>query len=474
MRNAACLLSAGALILALLLPQTAAGQTSRINGVFLFGANMPWLNWGADFGGGPNGGGVSGDIAQVDTKLSAAHTAGMKMVRWWVFEGGSPQIQRDGSGTPTGINPTVYTDIDAALTEAAKYDIYYNLVLFGGTNDDSTTHQWWEDATKRQALVNVLTPLFQHYAGNPRVHTWEVVNEPEWQSRNGITSVSGMLATGDAIANAVHANSRALVTVGNAQVQDVATWQGHPLDYYSPHYYDNFGTGSNDPFVTAASSPDGKPVVIGESQESAGLTPSAQTRWQDLYNLGYAGGWPWSLSPEHTSDQIAIDLSAAAAFAQGKPDLGPQSATVSPTSTPTQQATATPTVLPTSTPTPAPSTPTPTPVAGGQATWTSHASVSAATVARGKADSVTAHVTVNQSASALVDVEIYDPAGNKVAQRYWDNHAFSPNTSRTYRFTWTVPTTAATGTYTVMVGVFAPGWGVVYSWNNDVATFTVD
>ena len=251
--------------IALVLPAAASGQTvSRVGGWFLFGANMPWLNWNADFGGGPGGGGVSGNISEVDAKLQAAHNAGMHMVRWWVFEGGSPQIQRDGSGTPTGINANVYTDLDAALTEAAKYDISYDLVLFGGTNDDSTTHQWWEDSAKRAALVRVLTPLFQRYASNPRVHTWEIVNEPEWQSRNGQTSVAGMLATGDAIANAVHQNSNALVTVGNAQVQDMATWKGHPLDYYSPHYYDNFGTGSNDPFVTAANSPDGKPVVIGE------------------------------------------------------------------------------------------------------------------------------------------------------------------------------------------------------------------
>jgi hypothetical protein len=288
---------------------------------------MPWLTWNTDFGGGASGGGVSGNIAQTDAKLQAAHNAGMHMIRWWVFEGGSWQIQRDASGTPTGLHPNVYTDLDAALNEAAKYDISYNLTLFSSTNDDTTTHQWWEDSAKRQALVNVLTPLFKRYATNPRVHTWEIVNEPEWQSRNGITSVGGMLATADALANAIHQASSALVTVGHAQVQDMLTWRGHPLDYYSPHYYDNFGTGSNDPFVTAASSvsPDGKPVVIGEFQASSGLTPSAQARWQALHSGGYAGGWNWSLSPEHTGDKIPTDLNAAAVFSAGKSDAGPQS-----------------------------------------------------------------------------------------------------------------------------------------------------
>ena len=310
-----------ALVVALASPGSVHAQASF---TFLFGANMPWLNWNADFGGGRNGG-VSSNVREVDSKLQAAHNAGMRMVRWWVFEGGSQQIQRDSSGTPTGLNPNVYTDLDAALAEADKYDISFNFVLFGGTNDDPTTHQWWENSAKRQALAQVLMPLFQHYASNPRVHTWEIVNEPEWQSRNGQTTVQGMLATADALANAIHANSPALVTVGNAQVQDMQTWVGHPLDYYSPHYYDNFGTGRNDPFVTPASqvSPDGKPVVIGEFPANPGLNPDAQTRWQKLYANGYAGGWNWSLSPEHTADKIATDLTAASAFAADKSNLSP-------------------------------------------------------------------------------------------------------------------------------------------------------
>jgi hypothetical protein len=197
-------------------------------------------------------------------------------------------------------------------------------VLFGSTNDNSVTHQWWENTQKRQALVSVLTPLFAHYASNLRVHSWEIVNEPDWQIRNGKTTVAGATSTVDLLADAVHANSKALVTVGEAQLQDMKTWVGHHLDYHSPHYYDPFGTGTNDPFVTLSASPDGKPVVIGEFPAgAAATTPSAQQRWQALYSNGYSGGWAWSLSPEHTFDKIAIDMSAATAFSKGKSDLGP-------------------------------------------------------------------------------------------------------------------------------------------------------
>src|SRR4030081_1915994 len=69
-------------------PAAASGlAANRVGSFFLFGSNMPWLNWNADFGGGPNGGGVSGNPAQVEAKLQAAHKAGMHMIRWWVFEG---------------------------------------------------------------------------------------------------------------------------------------------------------------------------------------------------------------------------------------------------------------------------------------------------------------------------------------------------------------------------------------------------
>jgi hypothetical protein len=231
------------------------------------------------------------------------------------------------------------------------------------------------------------------------------------------------------------------------------------------------GTGSNDPFVTSASSasPDGKAVIIGEFPADSGYTPDAATRWQALYTTGYAGGWNWSLSPEHTNDRIGTDVAAATGFSIGKNDLGPRAGSA-PTPTPVPP---TPTPVP-PTPTPVPPTPVPpTPVPIGQPTWTTAASAAPTIVTRGTAVQIKSKVTTNGVAQALVDVEIYDANWNKVYQKTWDNQSFTANTARTFGFSWTPPTTLAPGTYTVMVGSFGTGWSSLNSFNNNATTFTV-
>ena len=108
-----------------------------------------------------------------------------------------------------------------------------------------------------------------------------------------------------------------------------------------------------------------------------------------------------------------------------------------------------------------------------QLTWTTSAAVSQASVSRGTNQAITAYVTASRNANALVDIEIYGPTGTKVWQAYYDNQAFVGGTRRSFQRNWSVPSNASVGTYTIKVGVFSHGWGSVYSWNNNAATFTV-
>lgn len=139
-------------------------------------------------------------------------------------------------------------------------------------------------------------------------------------------------------------------------------------------------------------------------------------------------------------------------------------------------ATNTPTAVPpTSTPTTRPTnTPTATPTSGSaQRGFTTSSVISPTTVTRPGAASISTSVKSATATSALIDVEIYNAAGTRVFQQFWDNQSFSAGQTHSFNTSYSIPGAAATGTYTVMVGVFSPGWGAVYAWNSQSGTFGV-
>ena len=86
---------------------------------------------------------------------------------------------------------------------------------------------------------------------------------------------------------------------------------------------------------------------------------------------------------------------------------------------------------------------------------------------------MTASVTSPIGTNALVDVEIYSPSGQKVYQRYYDGRSFNAGDSRTFTSYWSIPKSAAKGSYTVKVGVFKVGWAGLLAWQDVSAQFTV-
>lgn len=93
------------------------------------------------------------------------------------------------------------------------------------------------------------------------------------------------------------------------------------------------------------------------------------------------------------------------------------------------------------------------------------------TLAAGAEATVTATVGSATALPVLVDVEIYDSRGGKVFQKAFDNEGLAAGANRDFSATWGVP--QAAGTYTVKVGLFTPGWGTLYAWNDSAASITV-
>jgi hypothetical protein len=109
----------------------------------------------------------------------------------------------------------------------------------------------------------------------------------------------------------------------------------------------------------------------------------------------------------------------------------------------------------------------------GAVVLSTSAAAKPAQVAPGTTVSLSATMRSDVGRSVLVDLEVFDWAGNKVFQFWWDNQSFAAGEVRTLSTTWTVPTSSPAGAYKLKVGVFGPGWSPPIHWNNDAGSLTV-
>ncbi len=63
----------------------------------------------------------------------------------------------------------------------------------------------------------------------------------------------------------------------------------------------------------------------------------------------------------------------------------------------------------------------------------------------------------------LVDLEVYNAQGTKVAQQFYDGASIATNATHDYTLAWTPP---AAGDYTLKVGLFGPGWSSLSEWSD--------
>lgn len=93
----------------------------------------------------------------------------------------------------------------------------------------------------------------------------------------------------------------------------------------------------------------------------------------------------------------------------------------------------------------------------------------AATATVGNQAANTVSVSTNNALSDyIVDIEIYNAAGSRVAQTAYEHQTLG-STAKSYALNW-APSNA--DTYTVKVGVFTSGWAANPYWNNGLATIT--
>ena len=75
--------------------------------------------------------------------------------------------------------------------------------------------------------------------------------------------------------------------------------------------------------------------------------------------------------------------------------------------------------------------------------------------------------------SGLVDVEVHDRDGTRLAQWVFPDQTLAANEPRTYTVEWAVPADLPPGEYDIKLGVFEAGWRSLHAWKNAAATVTV-
>ena len=100
-----------------------------------------------------------------------------------------------------------------------------------------------------RSSIASFAPLFGRYGHDPRIHAWDLINEPEWvtfglgtwsapSERNSRQRAAR--ATSGWPPSVLHALGSHPVTVGSASTRCLHAVQGLGLDFYQPHWYDKF------------------------------------------------------------------------------------------------------------------------------------------------------------------------------------------------------------------------------------------
>ena len=291
------------------------------------GVNLPWHVYGCDFGGNawyPQGGvGRPGARPPLDDLFERLSAAGLLVVRWFLFCDGRAGIRFDADGTPLGVDPFCFRDIDAALAIADTYRVTLLFALFDfpwfrprrvvNGVDLFGRRAVVSDAARRHALLDrVVAPLFARYGREPVIHGWDLVNEPEWATFGygerlpwRAVAARTMRAWLREMTSLAHGEARQPVTVGLASRRGLPLVADCGLDLYQVHWYDRLEGSS--PLSRPPVAELDRPLLLGEfPTANSSLSPAEVVA--AAHEAGYSGALAWSARAlDEFSDLAALE-----------------------------------------------------------------------------------------------------------------------------------------------------------------------
>ena len=326
--------------------------------IYLNGINIPWNHFGWDIGRHPQKG-IGYDSLWFEEAFSTLASEGVNSARFWIHTDGRASPEFLQNGFVTGLDGIFFEHLDDLVQRAEAHNIYLIFCLwtfelvqdkrsccgqFAGNHSDLIR----EPAKTQSYIDQVLIPMVKRYAQSCAVFAWEIINEPEWAIENigtekGVVPKVDMQRFVAMQAEAIHAHSDQLVTVGSASLKwnssytpptkgnfwsDEALQQAWPsagsyLDFYQIHFYDwmKEGRANFDPYSRPADFWNlEKPTIIGEaSPYSSYYNPNQML--QNAFHNAFAGHFFWSYAANGNTAGWNASRNAINDFSQQQAEL---------------------------------------------------------------------------------------------------------------------------------------------------------
>ena len=293
---------------------------------FVVGANLPWLDYGQDFGASawrPRGGLARPERREAARRaLGTLAEAGASLVRWWLLGDGRAGLVEDDEGRLCGLDSRFFDDVDAALDALRAEALLVQFVVadflwfdrprvVGGVRLGGRRHHVRDQSRRERLLERVLAPIAERYGRDGAIAGWDLLNEPEWATlgvgtldpRRSISRREMREFLREA-AGVFHARATQPLSVGLASQRWISLVDGVALDQPQVHWYDAVDS------VTALARPVealglGRPVLLGEfPTRGASLGPRAIL--EIAREAGYSGALAWSsLASDRATDALA-------------------------------------------------------------------------------------------------------------------------------------------------------------------------
>ena len=304
-----------ALLLGLAATLPVPAQAQLINGTFIKGANLPWLDgcyntwigidpteisWGCGY-----------NSAHVDQYFADMHDMGITVVRVWINQGDEGDTI-DANDYVTGVTPLFWANMDDCVQQAANNGIQLYVTLNNGRAD------WLENPAQANAYMNnALIPMIQRYKDNTAIFAIDLMNEIDGTvagNTGNWTATGATWAQAQAyittFAAAIHnADPGRLVScsTGWHSWGNIQNFKGLGLDFYDFHVYADSG------YIPPVSSLNmDRPIYVGECGQSTthwddAIQNNAELNFLDnAKNGGYAGVGIWAYQYPGCTDYYSM------------------------------------------------------------------------------------------------------------------------------------------------------------------------